>query len=471
MSSKYLRLMYCFRSFVVTSVKRASADRRVKQSDPFSAEGVASAQFASSRRRSSCCCKAFIVAIHVILFFCSFAAPCFALEPAEILVIANKDAWDSVKLAKYYMKKRGVPKENLVRLRVTDQEHCSREEYDKDIALPVRKYLDNLPDRGKIKCLLIMYGMPLKISPPALTKEERKKLEELDREETTVKDELERLGQGNDREKQLQQESKRIQKEKRRIRKSTQSSSLDSEIALVMNDAYPLGGWLPNPLFVGYGNKRPLAAAEKTLMVCRLDGPTEQTVRRIIDESFEVEHRGLKGTAYFDARWEHPGKDKVTGYAAYDRSIHRIAAKLKTDGKIPVVLETTNALFQQGGCPEAALYCGWYSLANYVDAFEWVPGAVGYHIASSECSTLKRESSRVWCKKMLEEGAAATIGPVSEPYVQAFPLPEIFFDLLTNGSLTLAECYALSTPYWSWRMVLIGDPLYSPFKNAKGSER
>jgi uncharacterized protein (TIGR03790 family) len=64
---------------------------------------------------------------------------------------------------------------------------------------------------------------------------------------------------------------------------------------------------------------------------------------------------------------------------------------------------------------------------------------------------------------MIEEGVAATIGPVEEPYVQAFPLPTLFFPYLVEGKLTLAECYLLSLPHLSWKMVLIGDPLYRPF--------
>ena len=110
------------------------------------------------------------------------------------------------------------------------------------------------------------------------------------------------------------------------------------------------------------------------------------------------------------------------------------------------------------------MYCGWYSLARYVDAFEWVPGAVGYHIASAECRTLREGPSQVWCKRMLEEGVAVTIGPVGEPYVQAFPLPEIFFGMLVDGHLSVAECYLLSVPFLSWKMVLVGDPLYRPFR-------
>jgi hypothetical protein len=68
---------------------------------------------------------------------------------------------------------------------------------------------------------------------------------------------------------------------------------------------------------------------------------------------------------------------------------------------------------------------------------------------------------------MLEKGAAATLGPVGEPYVESFPLPEVFFGLLTDGTLTLVECYTVSNPFWSWKMVLIGDPLYRPFKQVK----
>ena len=129
-----------------------------------------------------------------------------------------------------------------------------------------------------------------------------------------------------------------------------------------------------------------------------------------------------------------------------------------------MVVEDTQKLFAPGGCPNAALYCGWYSLAKYVDAFSWQAGAVGYHIASAECSTLKKKNSRVWCRQMLEKGAAATLGPVGEPYIQAFPPPELFFGFLVSGDFALAECYLLSIPSWSWKMVLIGDPLYRPFK-------
>jgi uncharacterized protein (TIGR03790 family) len=194
-------------------------------------------------------------------------------------------------------------------------------------------------------------------------------------------------------------------------------------------------------------------------MVSRLDGADPSIVKRIVNDSIEAETKGLSGTAYFDARWKDPGQKKVSGYGLYDKSIHNAAGRMQKKG-LKVVLDDKQALFQPGDCPNAALYCGWYSLANYVDAFTWEKGAVGFHIASAECTTLKRENSNVWCKKMLDKGIAATVGPVGEPYVQSFPLPEIFFEFLAQGKLTLAESDLISLPYLSWKQVLVGDPLY-----------
>jgi len=223
-----------------------------------------------------------------------------------------------------------------------------------------------------------------------------------------------------------------------------------------------LSAWVLNPYYIGF-NKRPLKLEKKdVLMVSRIDGPTSGIAKRIINKCLAAEKKGLAGTAYFDARWPDSGNKKLTGYALYDRSIHNAANYIKKKGLMDVKIDYAGKLFQTGECPGAALYCGWYSLAKYIDAFEWQPGSVGYHIASSECRTLKKKESRVWCKMMLEKGIEATLGPVGEPYVEAFPLPEIFFRFLANGHFTLAECYLVSHKYLSWKMVLIGDPLYRP---------
>ena len=104
-------------------------------------------------------------------------------------------------------------------------------------------------------------------------------------------------------------------------------------------------------------------------------------------------------------------------------------------------------------------------MAKYVDAFDWRPGSVGYHLASGEAATLRKSKSQVWCKRMLEDGVCATLGPVHEPYLGAFPRPDEFFVLLMSGRYSLVECFYRTKPFNSWVMTLIGDPLYNPFKN------
>jgi len=386
------------------------------------------------------------------------------LNPEEVLVVANKNAARSVGLARYYMEKRSIPRENLLQVWTTDKEGCTREEFDREIAGPIRSFVTSSEQGRLIRCLVLMYGVPLKVSGPGLTQEEKARQQELNEALTKIRA---RIKAKTGDMALLQKEKKKVQEDISELRlELNKGASVDSELALVKAEKVELSMWLQNPYYlpVQHKEKKSLPLRKKdVLMVSRLDGPDSDTIKRIINDTLTAEKRGLSGKAYFDARWPEPKKKELSGYSLYDKSIHLAAKYVDDKSGMPVVLEQTNQLFQAGDCPQAALYCGWYRLANYQDAFDWQQGAVGYHIASSECATLKGES-QVWCKRMIEDGVAATLGPVGEPYVQAFPLPEVFFKLLLDGYFSLAECYLLSVPSWSWKMVLVGDPLYRPFK-------
>jgi uncharacterized protein (TIGR03790 family) len=249
-------------------------------------------------------------------------------------------------------------------------------------------------------------------------------------------------------------------------------ASVDSELTLVLYNDYPRVHWLPNPLQVRF-DKGPDTHKyrQNVVMVGRLDGPNPEIARRLVDDALETEGRGLQGTCYLDARGL-KGEIQVGGYAWFDAHLVRLANMIRELSNINVVLDQTPGLFLRGSCPQAALYCGWYSLAKYVASCTWQKGSVAYHVASSEATTLRKPGSQVWCKRLLEEGVAATLGPVSEPYLLAFPLPDEFFPLLMTGNLTLLEVYFRTVPHLSWQMVLIGDPLYTPFKKIRpGGQR
>jgi uncharacterized protein (TIGR03790 family) len=255
--------------------------------------------------------------------------------------------------------------------------------------------------------------------------------------------------------------------------RNERGASFDSELSLVhWPDGYELLRWQPNYLRGAYDNSQ-LRKAFPTLMVARIDGPDLKTAKRLIDDAIAVEKAGgLTGKTYIDARGlatlEGPPLEPGS-YPDYDRALLVTAKGLEglkdnaDEPRFEVVLNDQAELFAPGQCPDAALYCGWYSLAKYVDAFDWKQGAVAYHLASAEAVTLKEVDSQAWCKKLLEDGVAATIGPVDEPYLVAFPRPNEFFALLVQGELPLVEVYYRTKPFNSWMMTLIGDPLYRPY--------
>jgi uncharacterized protein (TIGR03790 family) len=353
---------------------------------------------------------------------------CRALEPQQVLVVANINVPKGVTLGRYYMEKRGIPENNIVKLFLPEKEHCDRKTYEARIATVLRKKLAEKAYEN-VKCLVFMYGVPLVI---------------MESEEAAGSP------SGPKR----------------------NAASIDSEATLLKIEDHRIDAWIANPLFlVNIKNKTAVPhPKEDILFVSRLDGPDPETVQRIIDDSLYAEEKGLYGKAYFDAR--SPKPEKVEGaYSFYDSSIHIAADRIRKEALLPVVLNESDALFQPGEAPDAALYCGWYSLAKYIDAFTWKKGSVGFHIASSECSTLKNPSSKVWCLQMLKKGVAATLGPVGEPYVNAFPIPHMFFGILTSGRYPLVEAYFASLPHLSWQMLLVGDPLYKPFKARTASPK
>lgn len=238
-------------------------------------------------------------------------------------------------------------------------------------------------------------------------------------------------------------------------------ASFDSELSLLWWSIYPRARWMPNPLYHRFPRQ---IRTEPVLMVMRLDAHDPQIVRRIILDSLKTERDGLKGTMVIDSRGlaisDKPGEPD--GYGRFDQLLRDLAELVKTQTTLDLVHDTNPEVLPPNSVQNAALYVGWYSLQTYVPAMTFVPGAVGYHVASFEMTSL-RNPSRQWVRNLLADGVAATLGPVAEPYLHAFPPPTEFFPLLMTGRLTLAEVYWRTVPITSWQMSMIGDPLYRPF--------
>lgn len=534
-----------------------------------------------------------LMALPVILMVALTGPAAFGgmLARDELLLVYN-DAEPAAKgLAQHYAEVRGVPANRLCPVIVLGKsEEITPGQFERLIRQQVRGYLDQHGLRGKVRCLVTFYGLPIRVSPRKNTTTERvlllqwrhqlqETLIELDRtiaelgvlagenaatrptETQPAEDDLPRLAQDYERvrtaafrrimrvplsdqpppefrqfvklieagegtakllaqmntqrhageeaspmlvqsQREMQEALSQVrtlmareytdpEREKARpllrqwegllgvayslqddmneIQGRETGAAVDNELMLLWRDRYPRYRWMPNPL--NWRNRaaqstrsaasastpatQPVETAEpETLMVCRIDGPTAGVARRIIDESIAIEKTGLRGAVAIDSR----GARGNQGFAEYDADLRDLAQLLKNKTPLVVRLDVRDALFAPGDCPETMLYCGWKG--EYVRACTFVSGSVGFHITSSGAISLNRPS---WSRSLLLDGMVATLGPVAEPYLFAFPKPTEFFGLLTTGRMTLAECYACTTPCTSWMMMMIGDPLYRPF--------
>lgn len=412
------------------------------------------------------------------------SVPGRALGPADVFILVNKNVRESQEVADHYCLKRGVPRDNVILLDLPAGEDISRNDYNSRLVAPLRAALKERRDKAKV--LLSTYGVPLRVGPQEPKAEEKAELDklrpQLDKLRTDIdqvqkaiatleaegknKPSPERAATLSERRKErdaLVARQKPLEERSRHLSYAESQACVDSELSLLWWDNYDLRRWLPNLLYFQVTEtmregKPPL------LMVSRLDGPTVAIAKGLVDQAIATEAKGLSGKVYVDARGiKFNPAEGGFGYSGYDESLREMARLLEREAKLPVVLDDQPALFAPGSCPDCALYCGWYSLANYVDCCTFVPGAVAYHIASAEAVSLRNPSSKYWCKCLLEHGVAATLGPVAEPYTVGFPKPAEFFGFLVTGQFTLVECHHRTAMLTSWMTVLVGDPLYNPY--------
>jgi uncharacterized protein (TIGR03790 family) len=231
-------------------------------------------------------------------------------------------------------------------------------------------------------------------------------------------------------------------------------SATDSELSLLWWDYYPRQNWEPNPR--NFSLKGPVPP---TLMVMRLDAGDADTVEKMMRTSIQVEKTGLQGSIAIDAR----GMPPTDQLGVFDETLRHLAEIVRLKTTMKIKLDNQDLVFPPHYVKDVALYCGWYSVGHYIPGCDFNPGAVGFHIASFEMVHLHNDSGE-WVRGLLKDGCVATVGPVAEPYLSAFPRPDEFFPLLMTGKLCLAEVYWKTTPMTGWQMAAIGDPLYTPYK-------
>jgi len=360
------------------------------------------------------------------------------LLPENVVVVANDNVSESLKLARHYMEARGIPQQNLVELDASPEETIGWEHFLERIRDPLLAALKEggwlvFPQHkesasmqngsspgvleNRIAHMVLCYGIPLRISHnPAL----------LDGED----------GSGSSRFR-------------------TTRASVDSELATLPWVNSPVVGFVRNPYFLKAKN-RP-GEQSKVIRVHRLDGPSPVSAMRLVDNALLAEDRGLRGRAYLDLGGPHR-----TG----DQWLMETAHVLESLGFDTVRNESKSRFSSGDRFDAAAFYFGWY--ARHVDGvfqvpgFQFAPGAIGFHIHSGSATSL-RSMNRYWTGPLIRRGVTATVGNVYEPYLELTHHPQILIRELAAG-LSWGEAVYKAIPVLSWQSLSIGDPLYQPFR-------
>jgi uncharacterized protein (TIGR03790 family) len=365
----------------------------------------------------------------------------------EVLVIYNAQMPDSEAVARHYAQRRSVPDSQLLGLRLPDSGTISRADYISGIQEPVRRHLvekglaEWVPDsssppqgrkatprnrlrliRSEIRYLLLCYGVPWYIPHDS----------------------------------SMRSETAGIPAQFLR-----NDASVDDELALLprlgFNDPIATS---PNPV-VGATNAAQIHPTNGVFMVTRLDGPTPEIARGLVDKALEAESRGLWGHAYIDLRAITNGP-----YWWGDRMITNAAVAAKRLGFETFVDNQPASLGVGYPLSQVALYVGWYDSGVtgpfYRASVEFLPGAFAYHLHSFSAANL-RSASENWVGPLLARGATATMGCVAEPYLEFTPNPAMFLERWGYVGMTLGEAATAAHPVLSWQTVVVGDPLYRPF--------
>jgi len=365
----------------------------------------------------------------------------------QVVVVYNTKVPESRAVADYYAMRRNVPTNQVFGFEITPAEEITRAEFRDSLQRPLAKALSDqklwriastiVPAtsneaarvewrvvESRIRYAALCYGIPLKIkSDPNLKEPDMEKLRpELRRDEACV----------------------------------------DSELALLplIEQRTPLYSPMRNLLYTTT-NATWLHPTNGLLLVSRLDGPTPEIAKTLVDKSLEAEKDGLWGRAYFDMR-----NTTEPGMKSGDDSI-RMAAELCRRLGFETTVDENPGVFPSGfPLSQVAYYVGWYA-PDISGAFastnaEFMPGAFAYHLHSFSAVSL-RTTERGWVGPLLARGVTATMGTVYEPYLAGTPDMGVFTSRFIYFGMTFGEAAWASQPVLSWQTTVVGDPLYRPF--------
>lgn len=339
-----------------------------------------------------------------------------AADSKRVLVVINQNSPDSTAVGSYYVKKRAIPRENVVFVKVGSGPNIPMAEYTSGIETPIKANLAK--NKNKIDFMVMTKGVPFRLD--------------------------------NDG-----------------------GYSVDGHLATMEMKVSPIRGDLPNVpdaeqanqirrAINPYFNKREAFSHAKfgMYLVTRLEAYTTAQAKALVDRSLLAKRE--KGPFFFDMAGNRSDGD----YGNMNQSL-KLAADALEFRDFQVKLDTAMEFVALK--EPVAGYASWGSndgayKRDVYNKIRFKPGAICETFVSTSAFTFaKREHWQSLIADLIEQGVTGVKGYVSEPYTFALARPQVLFERYTSG-FNLAESFYMASPVVKWKDVVIGDPLCAPYK-------
>ncbi|MBN1256108.1 MAG: TIGR03790 family protein [Planctomycetes bacterium] len=355
-----------------------------------------------STNRALCC---FILVAVFCLGFCT--APARAgISSVNVLVAANRNDKESLRIALYYMQARQIPRSNFILLDIPEkltinEEVClSRDDIDyrnyvEMIEQPIKSKLEEPGLKGRIHAIVFTKGIPFRI---------------------------------------------------RQKKRAPWRSGLTMSLIVGEEKDPPLNPTYARDTGYCYSHELP---SQPTPMLFYLAGWDYTDITAMIDRSVGADSTFPKGTFYLlegdGARSAR--KEQIPG-------VVRIAQRKG----IPVKSQPGSKLFDKNDI------LGYFTGCTYVrfKGNRLLPGAIGDHLTSYGGKLYDQESGQMSVLDYIHNGASMTYGTVFEP--TSIPSRHMGLSCVVyyGSGFTAGEAYAFNIMDLLYA-VLVGDPMTAPF--------
>jgi uncharacterized protein (TIGR03790 family) len=326
----------------------------------------------------------------------------------RVLVVANSQSPASLRLAREYVRYRGIPRARLLALPFEREDTMPDTQLERRIREPIRAHLR--ADPFQVDYIVLIRGVPWLAQPSGL--------------------------------------------------------SVDGTLVRLWEGVADAKDWNSrrNPYYEAYEPFR--SKGFGMYLVNRLDGYSENSVRKLIQSSLQA--APYRSTFHFEG----DGREQdASGFGILEGALHRAALLLREAG-FDAEVESTRAYrappaplmgYAGWGSNDAG-----FRLSEY-RRLQFRNGSLAETFVSTSGRTFRPNQDgplrggQSLAADLVENGVAGIRAYVSEPFTISLARPDVLFERYIGGR-NLAESLYAASPVIGWKEVVLGDPLCRPYR-------